>query len=191
VSCFGSSFYQTNYYRLVGEGMTKLLVNVSEYSEEWENQFEYERKRIMDVIGDKVARIEHIGSTAIKGLKAKAIIDIMVGVEELSTVPTFVAPLSEIEFEYVPKPEVTDRRFFRKGLWGKGTCHLHICEVNGREWMEKLLFRDYLRKHPQVAKEYALLKSELASKYKYDRPTYTQQKEPFIKDIIEKARENF
>ena len=177
--------------RLMGEKMTKSIVILSEYNTEWENQFEYEKKRILDVIGEQVAGIEHIGSTSIKGLIAKPIIDIMVGVEDLSTVSTFVTPLSEIEFEYVPKPEIIDRRFFRKGQWGRGTCHLHICEMNSREWVEKLMFRDYLRNHPNVAEEYALLKSELATIYKYDRPTYTQQKEPFIKDVIEKARADF
>ena len=78
--------------------------------------------------------------------------------------------------------------FFRKGLWGQGTCHLHICEINNSEWIEKLLFRDYLRLNPEVAEEYALLKKELASQYHFDRTTYTKKKEPFIKTVIEKAR---
>ncbi len=93
-----------------------------------------------------------------------------------------------IEYEYVPQPEFKDREFFRKGLWRQGTSHLHICEFNSSEWIEKLLFRDYLRVHPHAAKEYASLKKELASKYKFDRPTYTKKKEPFIKTMIEKAR---
>lgn len=171
--------------------MAKPIVNLNEYNSEWENQFEYERKKIIEAIGDKITEIEHIGSTSIKGLKAKPIIDIMVGVEDLSNTSTLVSPLSEIEFEYVPKPELTDRRFFRKGAWGRGTCHLHICEIHSTEWVEKLLFRNYLRKYPEVAEEYALLKDELATKYKYDRPTYTQQKEPFIINIIEKAKGEF
>lgn len=168
--------------------MTKPIVNLSEYDPKWEVQFDFERKRIIDAIGDKIDGIEHIGSTSIKGLKAKPIIDIMVGVEDLNETSKFITPLSNIEFEYVPKPELTDRRFFRKGLWGNGTCHLHISEMNGSEWVEKLLFRDYLRNHPKAAEEYVLLKSILATKYKFDRPLYTKHKEPFIRDIIEKAK---
>ncbi|MFJ3387036.1 MULTISPECIES: GrpB family protein [unclassified Lysinibacillus] len=95
--------------------------------------------------------IEHIGSTSIKGLEAKPIIDIILSVQDLDEVSNFVIPLSEIEYEYVHKPEFKDRRFFRKGLWGQGTCHLHICEINSSEWIEKLLFRDYLRLHPHDA----------------------------------------
>lgn len=168
--------------------MMKPIINLSAFNLNWEKQFEYENKRIIDVLGDKVVAIEHIGSTSIMGLEAKPIIDIIVGVQDLDEVSNFVTPLSEIEYEYVHKPEVKDRRFFRKGLWGQGTCHLHICEFDSSEWIEKLLFRDYLRLHPNVAKEYASLKKELAYKYKFDRPTYTLKKEPFIKTIIEKAR---
>jgi GrpB-like predicted nucleotidyltransferase (UPF0157 family) len=174
-----------------GEIMTKPIVHLNEYDPEWNNQFDYEKKQIIDVVGNEIAAVEHIGSTSIKGLKAKPIIDIMVGVDDLNRTSTLIAHLSEIEFEYVPKPELIDRRFFRKGSWGRGTCHLHICEFESTEWIEKLLFRDYLRKHSKAAEEYASLKSKLAAEYKYDRPAYTQQKEPFIRDIIKKARGEF
>ncbi|GAF65616.1 hypothetical protein BTS2_2514 [Bacillus sp. TS-2] len=168
--------------------MTKPTVYLMDYQSKWKEQFKFERDNILDAIGDKIAAIEHIGSTSIEGIKAKPIIDIMVGVEDLSTTENLISPLSEIEFEYIPKPELTDRRFFRKGEWGKGTCHLHICEIQSTEWAEKLWFRNYLREHPKVAESYTLLKSELATKYKYDRSTYTQKKEPFIKNIIELAK---
>ncbi|MGF2617479.1 GrpB family protein [Rossellomorea vietnamensis] len=167
--------------------MEKPVVILSEYNPQWEDQFEYEKKQIMGVSGNKINGIEHIGSTSVRGLKAKPIIDILAGVRDLNVVSSLIGPLSEVDFEYVPKPELTDRSFFRKGLWGKGTCHLHICKINSSEWVDKLLFRDYLRKFPGAAEEYALLKSELSSLYKNDRPAYTKQKEPFIKDIIKKA----
>ncbi|MUK87897.1 GrpB family protein [Ornithinibacillus sp. L9] len=168
--------------------MEKPIVRLCSYDPNWEKQYEYERRRILDVIGNYAVRIEHIGSTAIKGLEAKPIIDIMVGIHDLEIVPNLVRPLSVIEFEYVHKPEFKDRRFFRKGLWGQGTCHLHICKINSKEWKEKILFRDYLRLHPQIAEEYATLKKSLATTYKLDRQAYTKKKEPFIKAIIEKAK---
>jgi GrpB-like predicted nucleotidyltransferase (UPF0157 family) len=168
--------------------MTKPIVELSEYNIEWETQFEYERNRILDAAGKEIEAVEHIGSTSIKGLTAKPIIDIMVGMEGFNRSETLIEPLSNIDFEYVPKPELTDRRFFRKGLWGRGTCHLHVCEFQGSEWNEKLLFRDYLRTHPQAAEDYAQLKSVLAVKFKFDRPSYTANKEPFIRKIIKKAR---
>ncbi|MDQ0233324.1 GrpB family protein [Metabacillus malikii] len=168
--------------------MQKPTVHLHDYNPKWEVQYEYEKDRIVEVIGDKVIAIQHIGSTSIRGMQAKPIIDIMIGVHELAEVTHFIAPLSKIEYEYVPKPEFTERKFFRKGRWGKGTCHLHICKFNSNEWMEKLLFRDYLRTHSQVADEYATLKQELASNYQFDRATYTKKKEPFIQAIIKKAK---
>lgn len=167
--------------------MTKPSVNLINYNPDWEQQFENEKTNIVNALEDKVIGIEHIGSTSIKGIIAKPIIDIILGIQDLDEVETFILPLSEIGYEYVPKAEFEDRRFFRKGLWGQGTCHLHICEINSNEWNEKLMFRDYLRKYPEAAQEYVSLKEELASKYKFDRPTYTKKKEPFIKLIIEKA----
>ncbi|WP_102275550.1 GrpB family protein [Cytobacillus massiliigabonensis] len=170
--------------------MTEPVVILSDYNPIWEEQFDYEKERILNILRGKVIGIEHIGSTSIKGLVAKPIIDIIVGVHYLDEVSNFINPLSAIEYEYVPKPELKDRRFFRKGLWAQGTCHLHICEINSSEWIEKLLFRNYLRLHPKVADEYVLLKKELALKYKFDRPAYTKEKEPFIKNVIDKARKD-
>ncbi|MED1203265.1 GrpB family protein [Heyndrickxia acidicola] len=169
--------------------MTKPIVVISEYNPDWECQFQYEKKRIHGVLGDRIIQIEHIGSTSIKGLSAKPIIDMMAGVPDLEAVPDLISSLNEIGYEYVPKPEIVDRRFFRKGLWGQGTCHLHICEYGGSEWFEKLLFRDYLRLNPLLAKEYELLKQELAVTYKFDRPAYTKNKEPFIRRVVALARE--
>ncbi|WP_163583384.1 GrpB family protein [Gracilibacillus saliphilus] len=168
--------------------MTKPTVTIRDYNPKWVEKFTKERNRIIEVLGDKVVAIEHIGSTSIKGLAAKPIIDILVGIQKLEEIDQLVNPLKEIEYEYVLKPELKNRKFFRKGEWGKGTSHLHICEYDSREWIEKLLFRDYLRLHPEAAQEYEVLKKSLASVYKHDRQTYTKKKEPFIKNIVERAK---
>ena len=88
---------------------------------------------------------------------------------------------------YVPKPELVERRFFKKEKETQ-TFHLHLCEFGGKEWEEKLLFRDYLRQHPEAMKEYNSLKQTLAVRYQKDRPSYTKSKEPFISSIIQKAK---
>ncbi|MCM3032366.1 GrpB family protein [Niallia taxi] len=166
--------------------MTVSVVELQPYNPDWEQQFEWEKKRICDAI-DGVIEVEHIGSTSIKGLTAKPIIDIMAGVPNLEQVDKWVPTLMEIEYEYVPKPEFTDRKFFRKGPWGQGICHLHICEYGSTEWRDKLLFRNYLRQHSQALREYASLKEELAHIHKFDRHAYTDRKGPFIRKIIELA----
>lgn len=168
--------------------MTRANVLIKNYDPNWELQFEEEKGKILSAIPQKIIQIEHIGSTSIKGLGAKPIIDIMIGVTKLEDFEELIQPLSTIDFEYVPKPELTDRRFFRKGLWGQGTCHLHICEHTSKEWIEKLLFRDYLRENPKIAEDYLNLKKSLAKEYQYDRQTYIKKKEPFIREVIKRAR---
>jgi len=167
--------------------MTKPIVELQAYNPYWEIQFARESQKIEGVLGNFALAIEHIGSTSVKGLAAKPIIDIMVGIPDLENALSLVEPLREINYEYVPIPKFKDRLFFRKGLWRKGTCHLHICEFNGNEWKDKLLFRDYLRTHAEAAAEYASLKQQLGAKYTYERSAYTKEKEPFIKRILMKA----
>ncbi|WP_088012387.1 GrpB family protein [Gottfriedia acidiceleris] len=171
--------------------MTRTNVLIKNYDPNWELQFEEEKGKILSVIPKKIIQIEHIGCTSIKGLGAKPIIDMMIGVTKLEDFEELIQPLSTIDFEYVSKPELTDRRFFRKELWGHGTCHLHICEHKSKEWIEKLLFRDYLRENPKVAKNYLNLKKNLAKEYQYDCQTYTKKKEPFIREDIKCAKNKF
>jgi len=168
--------------------MSSAILNLSKYDPFWIGEYENEKCNILSAISHEIIDIEHIGSTSVKGLGAKPIIDIMVGIANLEDADNLIKPLGSIQYEFVPKPELIDRRFFRKGLWGQGTCHLHICEFNSTEWVEKILFRDYLRNHPESAIEYYKLKKSLAKKYQFDRQTYTKKKEPFIREIIKKAK---
>ncbi|MGA3676563.1 GrpB family protein [Lysinibacillus agricola] len=86
--------------------MKKIKIELSEYNPYWEEQFVYEKNRIVDALGNKVVGIEHIGSTSIRGLKAKPMIDILIGVQSLEEVPNFIDTLSGIDYEYVLKPEL-------------------------------------------------------------------------------------
>ncbi|MCA0987135.1 GrpB family protein [Guptibacillus algicola] len=164
-------------------------VHLVEYDVTWKKTFEEEKQSILHAVQEKVVAIEHIGSTSIEGLSAKPIIDIAVGVHHLDEVDSMKEPLERAGYEYIHKPELEDRRFFRKGGWGNGKTHVHVCEYGGSQWKEKLAFRDYLRAHPALAKEYEELKQTLASRYKDDRPTYTSEKEPFIKKVLERAKD--
>lgn len=164
-------------------------VRLTPYDSNWESQYKREEAAIIQAIGPCLKGIEHIGSTSVKGLDAKPIIDILAGVTSLEIAGSLVEPLKKAEFTFVHKPELTNRRFFRKGDWGIATCHLHICEFDSREWKDKVLFRDYLRRYPQAVEEYMKLKKELARLHQNDRPRYTKEKEPFIRNILKRARE--
>ncbi|HDX9579185.1 TPA: GrpB family protein [Bacillus pseudomycoides] len=163
-------------------------VIIEEYTTNWALQFTEEQKIITNIIGDVAIAIEHIGSTSVAGLSAKPILDMMVGVRDLNDIDTFIEPLKTIEYEHVFHQEFPNRRFFRKGLWRAGTHHLHIYQYDSEAWNHNILFRDYLRSHPNVRQQYEQLKKELANKHRFDRVAYTNAKAPFIVDVIQKAK---
>ncbi len=164
-------------------------VIIADYDPQWMTLYEQERERVLAIIGRKVMAIEHIGSTAVPGLGAKPIIDILVGVRCLADADECIEPLQGIGYEYAPEHEafIPQRRYFRKGPVGARTYHLHMVEVKSEFWENHLLFRDYLRAHPEVAQKYHELKRELAAKYRFNRPAYTDAKAPFIEAVLAQA----
>lgn len=166
-------------------------VTLSNYSYLWPQEFEKDRLCILALLGEKVKRIEHVGSTSIPGMAAKPIIDIAVAVERLTIIDdSAISLLSQIGFEYVPKEEFPYRLFFRRGEWGKGTHHLHVYEYQSEDWKNLIWFRDYLIKYPDVTAQYLNLKRELAEICS-DRQTYTLRKAPFIQNVIALAKKEF
>jgi|Deesub1362A_J573_1020465.scaffolds.fasta_scaffold00079_108 GrpB-like predicted nucleotidyltransferase (UPF0157 family) len=166
---------------------------IVDYNPQWPILYEEEKIMILSVIGDKVVAIEHIGSTAVPGLGAKPIIDIMVAVRHLSDADECIEPLQSIGYEYVPEYEVSipERRFFRKNpvkVPPKAHIHLHIVERTSDFWERHILFRDFLRTHPEIAQQYCQLKKELAAKFGSDRDAYTAAKTSFIESVVEMAR---
>lgn len=165
-------------------------VRIIDYDSQWPIQYEEEKDRIFRAIGHIVVAIEHIGSTAVPRLGAKPIIDIMIAVHQLTDAEKCIEPLKSISYEYVPKFEDSfpERRFFWKGPPKDRKYHIHMVELKSDFWKRHLLFRDYLRTHPEVAQKYHHLKKELAAKHGSDRDAYTDAKTSFIKSVEDKAR---
>lgn len=165
-------------------------VIVVEYNSQWPVLYEEERDRILALIAHKVVAIEHVGSTAVPGLGAKPIIDIMVAIHRLADAEECIEPLQRIGYEYGSPDEVgiPERRYFRKGPPQARTHHIHMVERANDFWERHLLFRDFLRSHPEVAQEYCELKKELAVKHGPDREGYTEAKTPFIESIVSRAK---
>jgi GrpB-like predicted nucleotidyltransferase (UPF0157 family) len=160
------------------------------YEEAWPSLFEDERAHIEDAVGPWMEEIEHIGSTAVPGLAAKPIIDIMVGVRSLEDTPALVACLETIGYEYVPELEqqMPFRRYFRKLTGGRRTHQIHLVERSDAAfWNRHVLFRDYLRAHPKVAERYTRLKYEVSDRFREDRVAYTDAKTDFIAEVIRLA----
>ncbi len=166
-------------------------VLVVPYDPRWPALFEEERARVEAAIGPWTLETEHVGSTAVRGLDAKPVIDIMVGVRSLEDSPVLVERLTGIGYEYVPEFEedLPLRRYFRKAQRGRRTHQIHLVERTNAEWWDRhILLRDYLREHPETAREYAELKRNLAARLRDDRGAYTDAKTHFISAVVERAR---
>ncbi len=171
---------------------------VADYDPQWPVRFARERDLILRACGPHAfIAIEHVGSTAVPRLGAKPIIDIMPGLRSLDDAPPLIAKLATIGYEYVPEYEqptppfdsgLPERRYCRKDANGERAFHLHMVETASEFWARHLLFRDYLRAHPEAAREYARLKRELAARFGADRVGYTNAKTGFITGIEAKAR---
>ena len=170
--------------------MVQRRVEIVEYDPKWAVLYREEKTRILAAIGHLSVSVEHIGSTAVVGSGAKPIIDIMVGVNCLSDARLCMAPLESLGYKYQPEHEVTlpERRFFGKGEPPREQhYHLHMVEKGGEFWKRHLVFRDYLRTHPETSRQYCELKKKLASEYGSDREGYTEAKTSFIESIVAKA----
>jgi GrpB-like predicted nucleotidyltransferase (UPF0157 family) len=151
--------------------------------------FTREKNRLMNVIAPWVMEIEHVGSTAVPGLAAKPTIDIMAGIRTLDEAPLMIPRLEKIGYIYHEKyQESIPERCYLYRMNGSGhTHHLHIVEMNSEFWCSHLLFRDYLRDHPDVASDYAELKIRLLDEFYDDLEGYTYAKTDFITSVLNLA----
>jgi GrpB-like predicted nucleotidyltransferase (UPF0157 family) len=158
------------------------------YDEAWPSLFAEERARIERALGSRAERVEHVGSTAVPGLPAKPILDIMVCVRSLREAECCIRPLEQLYYDYRGEAGVPGRLFFRKG--DPRSHHLHVTPIGGKFWERHLVFRDYLRAHPETALEYAQLKHRLAGRFRRDRAAYTEAKTDFISEVVRRALED-
>ncbi len=154
----------------------------------WPARFDEERIRLEATFSDDaILAIEHFGSTAIPGLAAKPVIDILVAVPSLDVArDRFEPKLRALGYVFWSENPKTDRLFFVKGLPPHGdrrTHHVHVTERPGALW-DQLRFRDYLRAHHDEAQRYEALKREAAETFGNDREAYTQAKTAYMERIM-------
>lgn len=160
-------------------------IRLEPYDPDWPVLFQKERQRLELRLGFRA--IEHISSTSVPDLAAKPILDVMVGFERLELGREALPALVEAGYHYVPAYEVAipDRLFLFKGE--PRTHHLHLTRVGSSFWNERLLFRDWLRAHPEDRQAYQTLKAELATRFD-DTNAYAEAKGPFVRGVLERAR---
>jgi GrpB-like predicted nucleotidyltransferase (UPF0157 family) len=156
------------------------IIELKDHDPSWAMEFQRERDRIASCLGEAAVSIDHIGSTAVPGLRAKPVIDIMVSVRHLD-LGKVDGPLSSIGYVHVPIDD-EGRLFFRKGM--PRTHHLHVVVADSDEHWKHIRFRDRLIAHPEDAEEYARLKEDLAERYRTDRVAYSNGKDDLITKIL-------
>jgi GrpB-like predicted nucleotidyltransferase (UPF0157 family) len=160
-------------------------VFVTPYDPDWPRRFEAERALLEDVLGLWLkGGIHHIGSTAIPGMAAKPIIDMMAGVGDLEEARAAFAPLELHSYYYAPHRPGTHHFFKPPGPWWAATHGLHLTEPGSDLWRERLAFRDALRADPSLAAEYADLKVRLAHEHGTEVERYTVGKRAFVGRVL-------
>ncbi len=163
-------------------------VEIAEYDPAWPAAYERERALIATALGELADAIEHVGSTAVLGLGAKPIIDIMIAVRTLAEGERCIRPLERLGYEYKGEMGIPGRLYFRKPSDGIRRHQIHMVELGSDVWQRHILVRDYLRRHPREAQAYYELKVRLAAKFRTDREGYTEAKSEFIEAALARAR---
>ncbi|HVP12575.1 MAG TPA: GrpB family protein [Phycisphaerae bacterium] len=172
-------------------------VAIVPYDPRWPELFRQEKEHLLACLPNElIRRIEHFGSTAVPGLAAKPIVDMLVEVTDLEATKARIVPVLEAQgYDYFWRPAMFEGPpfyawFIKRDAHGVRTHHIHMVEGHFEHW-ERLLFRDYLIGHPAVAAEYQALKLSLAAAHPNDRVAYTKGKTEFIVRVTEQAKRHY
>ena len=159
-------------------------IRVVDHDVSWRHEFEAEHDRLRAALGPLASGVEHIGSTAVPGLAAKPIVDIMVGVARAEQVEPAARRLADLGYARWPAGDFPGRTFLRRiDRRGRVTHHLSVTVKGAGYWSDQLTFRDALRRDPSLVRRYADLKRDLAARSP-DRDTYTREKTAFVREIL-------
>lgn len=160
---------------------------IEPHRESWKGDFEQEAARIKGALGPALVALHHIGSTAIPGIHAKPIIDVMAEAASLDALDVRVGEMERLGYEAMGEFGIRGRRYFRKNRAGARTHQIHAFATGSPHLVRHLAFRDYLRQHPDTAREYDALKLRLAESCRGDVEAYIEGKDAFVKDVERKA----
>ena len=154
------------------------------YDEQWEHAFAQIKDRIQEALGLLALRIEHVGSTSVRGLSAKPIIDIDVVIKDYSVFDAVVTALEGLGYHHEGDLGITAREAFKyEGKEYMPKHHLYVCPQDSAELKRHVAFRNYLRSNPEAVSEYSRIKIEGAALYPKDIEKYIQHKSAFIEKI--------
>jgi len=164
-------------------------VDLYEYDTEWSAKFADAERELVDALGDLVARVHHIGSTAVPGLVAKCTIDIALEVRSIADFVDAIPAFEELGYEYRPASWFDDGHAFLRRIRGdERTHHLHVVVEGHTALADWLDFRDWLRANPDAALRYSDVKRRLAEVHYADRYAYVDGKTEIIEALLAEAR---
>ena len=165
------------------------MIVIAPYDPAWPMIFATEAARLGRALGDLALRIEHVGSTAVPGLAAKPVIDIQVSVPSLERPEHYRTRLAELGYTHFSLGAFDlVYPFFKKPVEWPSTHHVHLCVAGSEQERDHLAFRDFLRRNPSVAVEYAALKRELAAAHDgltlESQERYSLSKTEFVRSVL-------
>jgi len=172
-------------------GQHKRNFKLVPYQNDWNDHFKREADLLISILGEKVLRIEHVGSTSIPGMSAKAIIDIMVAVPSLKRSSDLILGLDNIGYVYKPFDTIPERMYFSKESPPEyRTHHLNLAKLESSFLKNQRLFRDYLKENDQLASEYIQLKESFAEYYARTNHVDFEWKSAFVAKVLKLAKDD-
>jgi GrpB-like predicted nucleotidyltransferase (UPF0157 family) len=165
-------------------GLKHNVNSLVDYDPHWETAFIEERERLRDALGVIAQGIEHYGSTAVRGMRAKPILDILVGVAPLENWQKCKAPLERLGYDYAANAGVPEHHIFGRGRDSTERTHLvHVVEFMGPSWRTDLALRDALRTNPKLREAYVREKERAVAAAPEGRAKYNEEKQSFVADM--------
>lgn len=168
-------------YRIDAIGLKRRTLTLVPHRPCWARLAEKEIARLKEALGSAAVAVEHVGSTAIPSIKAKPIIDLAVGTTDITLAKERLIAAGAVCLG----EEVKDEIFFTEGEEDIRKFHIHLCQYDSSVWHNYLNFRDYLIAHPNKAAEYEAYKTDAGKRF--DRATYTANKEPLVARLLQEA----
>jgi len=169
-------------------GLQRGKVSLSDHNPEWISNAQKVIQKLWRLLGSDAVDIQHVGSTSIRYVHAKPIIDIAVAVNDFDNLEKIRALLENNSISYICE-DVSGQHLFACGNDVIRTHHIHFVLADSEAWHNYLNFRDYLTAHPDKAKDYDDLKRKLAALYSNDRTSYTAGKARLISELLEEAKQ--
>ncbi|WP_342542476.1 GrpB family protein [Paenisporosarcina sp. FSL H8-0542] len=162
-----------------------MKVRLTDFSENWALMFQKEVYFLSEIFGDEIIKFEHFGSTSVHGLKAKPVIDMMCLVKDIHQIDSLNEKMDSLGYDVVGEYGIDGRRLFRKGGENR-THHIHFYQYDNPQIARHLIFRDYLRSHPEDVVKYSHFKEKLAQQFE-NTSEYSPAKNLFVKEMEQKA----